>query len=134
MRSSGTTIEFPGSAMWDGKYITFVLQEGGTTGEGMTIQRARESKSGDLTFVGQTKLTDNCDNSAVDIVNPFIVGKRNTPVNRVEGDTVVAADLWCTNEGYPQFYYWRYPAGGLPFKTLNGSFGAPYGQAVSIAP
>jgi hypothetical protein len=116
-----------GGVMWDGEYLTL-------TGEGATgsriLFRATEAASGDLTFVGQTVLSDNCDGGYMDIVQPFIVGKRNTPVNTVEGTAVVGGDLWCSNG----FDVWKYPSGGDPIRTITNGDAYPYGSSVSIAP
>ncbi|HLY03071.1 MAG TPA: hypothetical protein VKR56_11340 [Candidatus Cybelea sp.] len=122
-----TFLLLKGGVMWDGKYLTL-------TGEGNTgdriIYRVTEAASGDLTFVGQTVLSDNCDGGYMDVVQPFIVGTRNTPVNKVEGTAVVGGDLWCSN----RFDVWKYPAGGDPIRTIPNGDAEPYGSSVSIAP
>jgi hypothetical protein len=74
------TILAPGSTMWDGKYFVMTDHESG--GEKVeAIIRARLPGSS-LIAHGETILTDRCLSDYVDIVSPFIAGKKNTPVNR----------------------------------------------------
>ena len=86
-----------------------------------------------LTYVSQTTLSDDCYNDYVDVVNPFIVGKKNTPVNEKQGNTAIGANLWCVDGGMDGMDYWHYPKGGLPYTRLKGASSDPYGAAVSIA-
>jgi len=123
---SGFSINFQGSVMWDGKYITFSDQEynGYQTG----IYQATEDASGNLTKAGQTGLTDTCKSDEVDVFQPFIVGTKNTPSNRKQGKVVVGGNLSCAN----RVGYWAYPAGGPPKASLKAAPAEPYGQSVSI--
>lgn len=115
---TGGTIDFPGAVMWDGKYLTLSDQEsGGTFTDG--IYQATESSSGDLAIVGKTQLTDTCYSDYTDVVAPFIVGKKNTPVNRQQGTQVVGSNIWCYDAGKPDVDIWSYPAGGNPVKSFN---------------
>jgi hypothetical protein len=112
------TIDFPGGTMWDGKYIALGDQEaGGTFNTG--LYRAT-LKGSTLSPVGsEVTLTDTCSDEDNDIVSPFIVGKKNTPVNDQQGKVVIG-----TNQGTTQGYrscphgieFWHYPQGGNPFK------------------
>lgn len=128
--SINRTISFPGSVMWDGKYITFTDQ---AYQDGTGIYRARRTRSGKLAVVGITLLNDTCYGEEADVVQPFIVGEKNTPANHEEGTAVVGADVayYCASEG--QFGYWAYPAGGNPKRSLT--LGAQFEtyEAVSIA-
>ena len=123
-------INFGGSVMWDGKYITLTDTEYNGEPDGTGIVQATESSSGDLTVVNETLLQDTCEGSYVDVVQPFIVGEKNTPVNRKQGTAVAGADLWCTSQAYA---IWAYPGGGDPARSIASAPPA-YGQAVSIAP
>jgi hypothetical protein len=124
--SSNVPIVYPAGVMWDGKFLTLADQ----TYEGSTysgLYRATEDASGNLKEVSGTELfTGDCNTD--DIISPFIVGKKNTPLNREEGTTVLGPSLACRN----QFYFWAYPAGGSPTKTLAYP-ALPDGQSVSIA-
>jgi hypothetical protein len=71
---------------------------------------------------GETVLTDNCYCDYVDLFNPFIVGKTNTPVNRRQGKVVLGS---CGGVAF-----WHYPAGSYPFKTRPNS--PVYGLMVSL--
>jgi hypothetical protein len=87
------TIDFPGGTMWDGKYIALGDQEaGGTFETGIYPSTLRGSS---LSPVGSgVTLTDTCYNGYTDIVSPFIVGKKNTPVSDKQGKVVVGTNLW----------------------------------------
>jgi hypothetical protein len=74
--------------------------------------------------------TDTCDDDYTDIVNPFIVGKKNTPVNKQQGKVVVGTNSWCTGSGSAGIEFWHYPKGGNPFKTYSKDSGTVL--AVSI--
>lgn len=123
------TINFPGSAMWDGQYLTFTDQEYGGA-RTTAIYQAVELASGGLIVVGTTVLSDRCHMADSDVVEPFIVGASNTPVNEEQGTMVVGGNLSCKH----RFDYWAYPAGGNPAKTLQSAPEEPYGASVSIAP
>jgi hypothetical protein len=127
--SINRTINFPGSAMWDGKYITFTDQE---YKNGTGIYRARRTRGGKLAVVGITRLNDTCYGKEADIVQPFIVGKKNTPANDQEGTAVVGVNFayYCATEG--KFDYWAYPAGGKPKQSFNLGDQFETGEAVSI--
>jgi hypothetical protein len=130
--SINRTINFPGSVMWDGKYITFTDQSyENETG----LYRARRTRRGALAVVGITLLSDSCYGNQADVVQPFIVGKKNTPANKEESTAVVGANVayYCSTEG--RFDYWAYPAGGQPKRSLSllGDQFESY-EAVSIAP
>jgi hypothetical protein len=123
------TIDFPGGTMWDGKYIALGDQEaGGSFNTGIypaTLTGSTLSPVGsEITF------TDTCDNDYTDIVDPFIVGKKNTPVNKQQGKVVVGTNSWCTGSGSAGIEFWHYPKGGNPFKTYSKDSGTVL--AVSI--
>jgi hypothetical protein len=84
-----------------------------------------------LHTVGETVLTDTCQSRLQNEVHfPFIVGDRNTPINRREGYDVVGANALCPGH----FGFWHYPAGGKPYKLLASAPANPSGWSVSIAP
>jgi hypothetical protein len=104
--------------MWDGKYIALGDQEaGGTFSTG--LYRAT-LKGSTLSPVGsEVTLTDTCSNEYVDIISPFIVGKKNTPVNDQQGKVVIGTNQWTTQgkQSCPHgIEFWHYPQGGNPFK------------------
>jgi hypothetical protein len=112
------------SVMWDGRYLT--LTDGAFT---TTIYRVVRKRTG-LVTVGSTVLTDNCNGDGAVVAFPFIVGERNTPVNREEGYTVVGGNAACSG----RFGYWQYLAGGNPSRVLPFAPAQPTGSAVSIGP
>jgi hypothetical protein len=125
--SFNKTISSPGGVMWDGKFVTLTDQEG----DGMetpVMYRAKETTSGDLKVAGNTQLTDTCDGNYVDLPQPFVIGKLNTPVNHTQGTLVVGGNLLC----HGRFDYWAYPwPSGDPIVTLTKSPAQPYGQVYS---
>jgi uncharacterized repeat protein (TIGR03803 family) len=127
--SFNKTIYFPGSVMWDGEYITLTDQEYG--GQYETAIYQATAGSGTLTAVGATQLSGYCSLHYVDIVQPFIVGKANTPVNRRQGHVVEGGNLRCSGSGYGSMDAWDYPAGGAPISQIGAD--DPYGESVSIA-
>ncbi|HLY01426.1 MAG TPA: SMP-30/gluconolactonase/LRE family protein [Candidatus Cybelea sp.] len=131
LQTIGFTVWFAGGTTWDGKYLALGDQEvGGKYESGV----ARATLKGNtLTFVSSTTFSDNCDSDYTDDVNPFIVGKKNTPANRKQGNAMVGPNLWCIDAGAPKVDYWHYPAGGLPYNDLSSPPDEPYGAGVSIA-
>jgi hypothetical protein len=124
------TINDPGGTMWDGKYITFTDQQaGGPSGQSTTIYQARLTKSG-LSLVGSTTLEDSCNGGQVDAVAPFVVGKKNTPVNKQQGAIAIGGNLYCSN----RVDVWSYPAGGQPIAVVSPSPNDPQGESVSLKP
>jgi len=130
LTAKGFSTEFGSGTTWDGRYFA-IVDEAGEFQSGI-VQATLKGKT--LTYVGETTLSDNCYNDYVDIVNPFIVGKKNTPVNDRQGNAVVDPNLWCVDGGKGEVDYWDYPKGGLPHKRLSGASADPYGAAVSIGP
>jgi hypothetical protein len=125
LTTSGITIDFPGATMWDGKYIALGDQEAGATFHAGLWPATLSGTT--LTGTTETTLTDTCSSSYDDTVEAFVVGTKNTPVNTVQGKTVVGGNLDCSNE----FDIWAYPAGGNPSGHITVS-AIMYGQAVSI--
>ena len=129
---SGPTIYFPGSPVWDGKGIALTDQE--ATGTFLTGLYQVTLSGTTLTKTGETDLSDTCYSSYVDVVVPFIVGKKNTPANKKQGKSVIGGNLWC-NDGSKggEVATWKYTAGGTPSKTLPGASALyPYGASISI--
>ena len=123
------TIEYPAGAAWDGKYL--VLTSQGYGGYTTALRQVTEDSSGNLTVVGTTVLTDTCiSKGSAGVIEPFIVGRKNTPANHRQGKVTVGGNLSCEH----RFDYWQYPGGGNPAKTLPNAPKQPWGQAVSIAP
>lgn len=122
------TIGFPGGTMWDGTYTTLSDQEYGGNHATALDQTVLEV-SGGLNLVGQTILRDTCHGTDVDVIQPFIVGNANTPVNGKQGTIVVGGNLSCKS----RFDYWAYPSGGNPVKTLKAAPLEPYGASVSLS-
>ena len=126
LSAAGITIDFPGGSTWDGKYIALGDQEsGGRDQSGYTLVSLSGST---LTVHGQVTLIDNCYSNYVDIINPFVVGKKNTPVNHHEGSVFVGSNGWCSDPGIE---FWHWPQGGAPYKTYPLDFGT-YGVVVSL--
>jgi len=117
------TIDFPGGTMWDGKYIALGDQEAGGTYDTGAYPSTLSGST--LSPVGsEVTFTDTCYNDYTDIVNPFIVGKKNTPINDSQGKVVVGTNLWCPDGGAsPGIEFWHYPQGGKPFKNYSQDSG-----------
>jgi hypothetical protein len=124
------TIYFPGSVMWDGRYITLTDQNAGDNPSNpeTTIYQMSEQGAANLAVVGSTSLLDACNGSQVDVVQPFIAGRKNTPVNTQQGEVVIGGNLSCQN----RVDAWKYPAGGQPIAVANPAPTYVYGQAVSL--
>ncbi|HLY01427.1 MAG TPA: hypothetical protein VKR56_02915 [Candidatus Cybelea sp.] len=123
--------DFPGGVTWDGKYFAIGDQEMGGTYQTGVLRATLKGKT--LTYEGETTFSDDCYSDYVDDVNPFIVGKKNTPVNDKQGNVMVGPNLWCVDAGTGKVDYWHYPAGGLPYTNLSSPPAEPYGAGVSIA-
>jgi hypothetical protein len=122
--------DFAGGTMWDGKYFAIGDQEAGSGFEGGIIQATLSGKT--LIKEGETVVTDSCYNNYVDDPNPFVVGEKNTPVNRKQAKVVVGPNLWCNDAGSSAVDFWNYPAGGLPSRRLNSPPSEPYSAGVSL--
>jgi hypothetical protein len=123
LTASGFTIYSPDSTMWDGKYIALGDQQ---IGGGLQSGMIEATLSGStLTSHGQVVLSDSCDVDYTHVIQPFIVGRKNTPINDKQGKVVAGANEFCSAD----FRLWHYPAGGTPFKSFTFQSG---GQSVSI--
>ena len=129
--SFNQSIAGPGATMWDGSYITIVDQSGGSAHEAMIWP---SKLSGDeLNSTEMVTLTDNCDGSQTQVEQPFIVGDKNTPMNKMQGKVLVGINDVCLDDGESKVNYWPYPAGGAPTFSLSSPPPFPTGLSVSIA-
>jgi hypothetical protein len=120
------TINYGADAMWDGKYMTFADQSYGGLELQAGVYQAKLISSGSLVLVGKTGLPDPCGNS--DVLQPFIVGRKNTPNNREQGFGAIGSNNSClTNVDI-----WRYPAGGNPSYIIKAPEKVTFGSVVSI--
>lgn len=127
-------IDSPAGTMWDGKYLAIGDQE--FNGEFQSGVYQATLSGATLTVRSQTVLTDTCFSNYTDVVDAFIVGKKNTPVNRRQGKVVLGPNLWCSDAGSGSgggINLWHYPAGGPVFRQIGASLGEPYSAAVSFA-
>ncbi len=123
LRAKGFTIYSPDSTMWDGKYIALGDQQlGGGLQSGIVEATLSGSK---LKYHANITLADNCEGDYSHVVLPFIVGRKNTPINDKQSKAVAGANEFC----HADFRLWHYPAGGDPFKSFTFQSG---GQSVSI--
>lgn len=123
LNASGFTIYSPDSTMWDGEYIALGDQQ---LGGGLQSGIVEATLSGStLTQHAQVVLSDGCDGDYTHVIQPFIVGRKNTPVNDRRSVAVAGGNDFCSAD----FRLWHYPAGGTPFKSLTFQSG---GQSVSI--
>ena len=106
---SNVHINAPGSAMWDGKYIT--LTDPGYQNTETAIHQAALNGKGHFKQKGETILTDDCEGSFADVFQPYIVGKTNTPNTTSQGKRVLGGDADCVGS-QGGLSLWHYPAGG----------------------
>jgi hypothetical protein len=125
--SFNQTIGFASGATWDGKYIALGDQMHDNLDETAIYQASLSGST--LTLEGTTVLQNTCGEYYAPVVQPFIVGEKNTPVNKKQGKTLIGVDRQCS----ANIIYWNYPTGGDPFKTATGPE-LPNGQSVSAAP
>ena len=124
LTASGFTIYSPNSTMWDGKYIALGDQQIGGGLQSGVIEATLSGST--LTSHGQVVLGDTCQGDYTHVVQPFIVGRKNTPINDRHSRVIAGANEFC----HADLRLWRYPAGGTPFKSFTFQSG---GQSVSIA-
>ena len=118
LTATGITINAPNGSMWDGQYLEIGDQEAG--GEKTLTGLNEVSLSGTtLTSHGEVLLTDTCYRGLVDVLNPFVVGKKNTPANKQQGTVVVGSNRFCSESSMQGIEFWHYPKGGNPFKTYS---------------
>lgn len=113
--------------MWDGKYLTVEAQSPENPKVTAIYRVVPSGPAGVLIAVGRTLLYDTAC-GGTEIVQPFIVGKQNTPANDRQGSVIVGSDTLC---GY-RLDYWRYPRGGKLLRALSDAPRNPDGQSVSI--
>jgi hypothetical protein len=121
------TIAKAGSVMWDGRHITIAVPDYHGTAH-TVIYQAKRHGTGKLTVAGTTILSDACNGADALVTQPFIVGKKNTPVNVERGTTIVGANSSCSR----RFDRWAYPAGRQPARSGDGPAEVG-GNAVSLA-
>jgi hypothetical protein len=123
LTASGFTIYSPDSTMWDGKHIALGDQQ---LGGGLQSGVVEATLSGStLTSHGNVVLSDTCDGDYTHVIQPFIIGGKNTPVNDKQGFAVAGGNEFCSAD----FRLWHYPKGGSPVKSFTFPSG---GQSVSI--
>jgi len=123
LTAKGFAIYSPASTMWDGKYIALGDQQ---IGGGLQSGVIDVTLSGStLTYHSQSTLDDTCDGGSTHVVSPFIVGRKNTPVNDKQGNVIAGANEFCSAD----LRLWRYPKSEDPFKTIASQAG---GISVSI--
>jgi hypothetical protein len=124
LTASGFTIYSPDSTMWDGKFIALGDQQLGGGFQSGIVEATLSGST--LTSQGDVTLSDDCKGDYTHVISPFIVGRKNTPVNDRQGTVVAGGNEFCNAD----FRLWHYPQGGNPFKTFTFQSG---GQSVSIA-
>jgi len=124
LTASGFSIYSPDSTMWDGKYLALGDQQLGGGLQSGVIEATLSGST--LKYHATVTLSDGCDGNYTHVVAPFIVGRKNTPVNDKEAVAIVGANEFCSAD----VRLWHYPGGELPFKSLPFQSG---GQSVSIA-
>jgi hypothetical protein len=118
LSTDGISINFGDGTMWDGKYVELSDQEAGTGKSATGLIQASLSGT-TLSSQGETILADTCYRGLVDVLNPFVLGTKNTPVNDRQGSVVVGSNLYCASAGTPSIEYWHYPAGGDAFTSFS---------------
>jgi streptogramin lyase len=122
----GHEIYFPGSVMWSGKSLAFADQNYGDSYQtGLYVATLSGSS---LSIIGSVAFSDTCNEDYLDVAQPFLVGRDNTPVNKTAATVVVGGNLWCSNV----VDFWTFLQGGNPHSALSGAPQVPYGQSVSI--
>ncbi len=119
LATKGFTIGFPNGTTWDGKYLVLGDQEAGSTKDDTGMYEATLSDNS-VTSRHEVILTDTCYRGYNDVLDPFVVGKKNTPVNTQQGRVVVGANAYCFDaSGGGGIEYWHYPAGGNPYQMYK---------------
>ena len=120
-------ISYGADVMWDGKYMTFADQAFGGRAVGAGVYQATESASG-LSLAGSTALNDPCGYGYSDVVQPFILGRKNTPKNDRQGKVVIGSNNSCLTA----VDFWAYPSGGNPKSVIRTPDDVVFGSVVSI--
>jgi hypothetical protein len=96
-------------------------QEAGSTKDDTGMYEA--TLSGNSVIFHDVILTDTCYRGYNDVLDPFVAGKKNAPVDTQQGRVVVGANAHCVDaSGGGGIEYWHYPAGGNPYqpnKTID---------------
>jgi hypothetical protein len=120
LTTSGITINSPNGSMWDGKYIGIGDEEAGS-GKGATGINEATLSGKTLTSAGEAILTDTCYRDGYTaVLNPFVLGKKNTPLNTRQGNVVVGSNAYCFDSSSGGgIEFWHYPKGGNPYKMYG---------------
>lgn len=121
-------ITFPGGVTWDGKFLALTDQEYEGFYQTAVDQAVISGSNGALSEVGVMPLNDKCRSYYADVAQPFVVGAKNTPVNKTRGTAVVGSDAWCAT----RFAHWSYSSGRF-ISALTAAPQEPSGASVSIA-
>lgn len=123
LTASGFQIYSPDSTMWDGRYIALGDQQLGGGLQSGVIEATLAGTT--LKYHATVTLSDGCDGNYTHVVQPFIVGRKNTPVNDQKSVAIAGSNEFCSAD----FRIWNYPKGGQPVKSFTFQSG---GEAVSI--
>ena len=93
LTAKGFTVYSPDSTMWDGKYLALGDQQ---IGGGLQSGIIEATLSGStLTSHGQVVLSDTCQGDYTHVIQPFIVGRKNTPINDKQGTAIAGGNEFC---------------------------------------
>jgi hypothetical protein len=116
-----------GSIMWDGEYLMVTLALDQTR-----LVEAKELTNGSLQVVrGMRPLDSDCE-WGNELRQVFVVGKKNTPVNRSRATVAVAGNELTLGSCYDDFNAFAYPAGGRQLWSLDVRYA--FGESVSLVP
>lgn len=114
-----------GSIMWDGEYLMLTLAL-----DQARLVEAKELSNGSLQAVrSMTPLDSEC-KGGNELRQVFVVGKKNTPVNRRRATVAVAGNEFPFDPCYDDFNAFAYPAGGRQLWSLDVRYA--YGESVSL--
>lgn len=129
LKLSGITIYYPGGSMWDGKYIALGSQRD-QNGYRDGIWPSRLSNK-ELYSQGEIVLERGGAGGYINGVNPFILGTKNTPLNRQQGQWALSPGEQCKT-GRFCIVEFHYPSGSQAKVFSLPSGVRPAGVAVSI--
>ena len=111
--------------MWDGEYLMLTLAL-----DQARLVEAKELSNGSLQAVrSMTPLDSEC-KGGNELRQVFVVGKKNTPVNRHRATVAVAGNEFPFDPCYDDFNAFAYPAGGGQLWSLDVRYA--YGESVSL--
>ncbi|MFY9720167.1 MAG: hypothetical protein WAK16_11030 [Candidatus Cybelea sp.] len=115
---SGFSLSVPAGIMWNSNASGLAATDQNASSTGTTAIYRITVSDGTAALVSTTTLTDSCDSDFIDVVQPWVMGKK-----------VVGGNFDCTF----RFNYWNYANGGAPKKSIDTNIAPDIGSGQTVS-